>query len=75
MTDEYAIRVAIGDACYDQGFVETGEYNKAFRSGAALGAWIAQEFAKQEDKSEAALRSLAHHLVAQAFKNGTVRCI
>ena len=72
--DEYDTRVAIGDACYEQGFVETGEYNKAFRSGAAIGAWIVQEFAKQEDKSEAALRELARRLVAQAFKNGTVRC-
>lgn len=72
--DEYAVRVAIGDACYGQGFVETGEFNKAFRSGAALGAWIAQEFAKQEDKSETALRELACRLAAQAFKNGTVRC-
>ena len=67
--DEYDTRVAIGDACYGQGFVETGEYNKAFRSGAAIGAWIVQE-----DKSEAALRELSRRLVAQAFKNGTVRC-
>lgn len=71
--DDYEVRVRIGAACYSRRFVETGEYNSTWRSGCAVGAWVAQEVAKIADPTEEDVDRLSRELVAEAFRNGTVR--
>lgn len=72
MTD-YEICVAIGDACYRQGFVETGRYDEAWRSGCAVGAKVAQEVAKLVNPTKEDVDRIAAACVATSFKQGSVR--
>ena len=70
---EYDIRVAIGDVCCRQGFVETGEFSSAWRSGCAVGAWVAQELAKIPNPTKEDVERLARELVSRSFRNGSVK--
>lgn len=72
MTD-YEICVAIGDACYRQGFVETGHHSEAWRSGCAVGARAAQEVAKLVNPTKEDVERIAAACAAKSFRQGSVR--